>query len=153
MERYYDIYTLAYLGYKDTNTNFVEVKNSRYIIIKHSLLDKIKYLGFYSKYVNILPLDKKIIYQHNNRGEIIYTNKELVNQLLQNKISQDKILIEKFQRIIFSIRNNVTNKNRNPEKTDVTNEKKLVDEFSIRLQNLKILSDSFVLFLQNWKNV
>ena len=153
IERYYDIYTLSYLGYKDTNTNFVEVKNSRYLIIKHSLIDKIKYIGLYSKYVNILPLDKKIIYQHNNRGEIIYTNKELINQLLQNKISQDKILIEKFQRIIFSIRNNLSNKNRNPDKPDVTNEKKLIDEFSIRLQQLTILSDSFVLFLQNWKNV
>jgi len=153
VERYYDIYTLAYLGYKDTNTNFVEVKNSRYLIIKHSLLDKIKYIGLYNKYVNILPLDKKLLYESKNRGDIIYTNKELVNQLLQNKISQDKILIEKFQRIIFSIRNNVSNKNRNPEKTEVTKEKKLIDEFSIRLQNLKILNDDFVLFLQNWKNV
>ena len=153
VERYYNIYTLAYIGYKDVNTNFVEVRNSRYLIIKYSLLDKIKYIGLYNKYVNILPLDKKIIYQHNNRGEIIYTNKELVNQLLQTKISHDKILIEKFQRIIFSIRNNVSNKNKNPDKIDVTKEKKLIDEFSIRLQNLKILNDDFVLFLQNWKNV
>lgn len=153
LERYYDIYTLAYIGYKDVSTNFVEVKNSQYLIIKYSLLDKIKYLGLYSKYVNILPLDKKIIYQNNYRGDIIYSNKELVNQILQTKISHDKILIEKFQRIIFTIRNNITNKNKNQAKEEVNREQKLIDEFSLRLQGLTILSDNFVLFLQNWKNV
>jgi hypothetical protein len=153
VERYYDIYTLAYLGYKESSTNFVEVKNSQYLIIKHSLVDKIKYIGFYSKYVNILPMEKKIIYENNYRGENIYNNKELVNQLLQTKIMHDKILIEKFQKIIFTIRNNITNKNKNPIKENVTKEQKIIDEFSVRLQNLTILSENFVLFLQNWKNV
>jgi len=155
VERYYDIYTLAYLGYKEPSTNFVEIKNSQYLIIKYSLIDKIKYIGMYRKYINILPLDKKIIYENKFRGEILYTNQELCNQILQTKISHDKILIEKFQRIIFTIRNNNFNKNKsnNPIREDITKEQKLIDEFSLRLQNLTILNESFILFLQNWKNV
>jgi len=155
VERYYDIYNLAYLGYKEPSTNFVEIKNSQYLVIKYSLIDKIKYIGMYSKYVNILPLDKKIIYENNFRGDVLYTNQELCNQILQTKISHDKILIEKFQRIIFTIRNNNSNKNKsnNPVKEDITKEQKLIDEFSLRLQNLTILNESFILFLQNWKNV
>jgi hypothetical protein len=153
IERYYDIYTLAYLGYKETSTNFVEVKNSRYLIIKYSLIDKIKYIGLYRKYINILPLDKKIIYESKYRGETIYTDKELIAQILQTKISHDKSLIEKFQKIIFTIRNNITNKNKNPEKESIDKDQKIISEFSVRLQNLTILSENFVLFLQNWKNV
>jgi len=153
IERYYDIYTLAYLGYKEASVNFIEVKNSQYLIIKHSLVDKIKYIGLYSKYVNILPLDKKIIYEHKNRGEVIYTNQELINQIIQTKISQDKILIEKFQRIIYTIRNNNSNKSKTPIKEELTKEQKIINEFNVRLQNLTILNENFVLFLQNWKNV
>ena len=153
IERYYNIYTLAYIGYKEVTSTFVEVKNAQYLIIKHSLADKIKYIGLYSKYVNILPLDKKIIYEHNNRGEVIYTNQELINQVIQTKTSHDKMLIEKFQRIIYTIRNNNSNKNKSPIKEELTKEQKIINEFNVRLQNLTILNDEFVLFLQNWKNV
>jgi hypothetical protein len=159
-ERYYDIYTLAYLGYKEVGaTDFVEVKNNKFLIVKYSLIDKIKYLGLYKKYVNILPLDKQLTYENKFRGDILYNNEELVSQLIQNKISHDKILLEKFQRIIFSIRNKKQNKQESNLKEDIgnqlslTKEAKLINEFNLRLQNISILSDSFVLFLQNWKNV
>jgi hypothetical protein len=149
-ERYYDIYTLAYLGYKEIGaTEFVEVKNNKFLIINYSLVDKIKYMGLYKKYVNILPLDKQIVYETKYRGDILYTNDELITQIVQNKVSHDKILIEKFQRIIYTIRN----KKQNTEKLDLTKEEKLIKEFNLRLQNVTILSDNFVLFLQNWKNV
>jgi hypothetical protein len=152
-ERYYDIYTLAYIGYKEIgSTNFVEIKNSKFLIIKYSLVDKIKYLGLYKKYVNILPLDKQLTYENKFRGDILYTNDELINQTIQNKVSHDKILIEKFQRIIYTIRNNKNKKSESDAK-EVTKESKLIDEFRLRLQNITILSESFVLFLQNWKNV
>jgi hypothetical protein len=150
-ERYYDIYSLAYLGYKEVGaTNFVEIKNNKFIIIKYSLVDKIKYMGLYKKYINILPLDKQLIYENKFRGDILYTKDELISQNIQNKISHDKILIEKFQRIIYTIRNK---QNIPEDKDNVTKESKLINEFKLRLQNLNILSDSFVLFLQNWKNV
>ena len=152
-ERYYDVYTLAYLGYKTPTTEFIPVKNHQYIIIKHSLVDKIKYMGLYSKYINILPLDKKLVYTTNYRGDIIYNNTELVNQIVINKIQHDKILIEKFQRIIYSIRNKKIRLDKKDE-TDVSknNEKILINEFIPRLSNLKILNNDFELFLQNWKN-
>jgi hypothetical protein len=147
-ERYYNIYTLAYLGYKEIgSTNFVEIKNNRFLIIKYSLLDKIKYMGLYKKYVNIFPIDKQLNYENKFRGDILYTNDELIDTTIQNKVSHDKILIEKFQRIIYSIRN------KQEKKQDVTDESKLIDEFRLRLQNLTVLSENFVLFLQNWKNV
>jgi hypothetical protein len=112
-------------------------------------------MGLYKKYVNILPLDKQLVYETKFRGDILYTNEELISQLIQNKVSHDKILIEKFQRIIYSIRNK--KQQSEVKTTDVetvlTKETKLIKEFNLRLQNITILSDSFVLFLQNWKNV
>jgi len=161
-ERYYDIYSLSYLGYKTPSTDFIEVKNHQYLIIKHSLVDKIKYMGLYSKYINILPIDQKIKYQYHYRGDTIYNNTELVNQILINKINHDKLLIEKFQRIIYLIRNNkvkqqestnTTNQTNPANNINITNELKLINEFTPRLTNLKILNDEFLLFLQNWKSV
>jgi hypothetical protein len=149
-ERYYDIYNLAYLGYKEPAGNFIEIKNNKYLIIKHSLLDKIKYIGLYNKYINILPIEKQAIYKFKFRGDMIYDDMELVNNVIVNKINQDKILIEKFQRIIFSIRNK---KEIDPKKFGITKEEKLINEFLPRLTNLKVLNDEFLLFLQNWKNV
>lgn len=159
-ERYYDMYTLAYLGYKEVGaTDFVEVKNNKFLIISYSLTDKIKYMGLYKKYVNILPLDKQLTYENKFRGDILYSNQELITQIIQNKVSHDKILIEKFQRIIFTIRNKKQNKQESNQKEDIENqngltkEAKLINEFNLRLQNISILNDDFVLFLQNWKNV
>jgi hypothetical protein len=151
-ERYYDVYTLAYIGYKEIgSTNYVEIKNNKFLIIKYSLVDKIKYIGLYKKYVNIYPLDKQLAYENKFRGDVLYTNEELINQNIQNKIAHDKILIEKFQRIIYTIRNKKENKEQN--KDEITKETKLINEFKLRLQNLTILSENFILFLQNWKNV
>jgi hypothetical protein len=152
-ERYYDMYTLAYLGYKEIGaTDFVEIKNNKFLIIHYSLIDKIKYMGLYKKYVNILPMDKQLTYENKFRGDILYSNEELITQIIQNKISHDKILIEKFQRIIFTIRNKKQQKEEsNPN--ELTKEGKLIKEFNLRLQNITILSENFTLFLQNWKNV
>ena len=166
-ERYYDIYSLAYLGYKDNNTNFVKVKNHQYLVIKHSLLDKVKYIGLYNKYINILPLEQQATYKFKYRGNVIYDDIELVNKTIVNKTNQDKILIEKFQRIVFSIRNkkessvtnvtNVTNVTKvtkdKDEKVVLTKEQVLINEFLPRLQSLKVLGPDFTLFLQNWKKV
>lgn len=149
-ERYYNIYNLAYLGYKESSGNFIEIKNSKFLIIKHSLLDKIKYIGLYNKYVNILPIEKQVIYKFKFRGDMMYDDMELINNIIVNKINQDKILIEKFQRIIFSIRNK---KEIDPKKFGITKEELLINEFLPRLSNLKVLNNEFVLFLQNWKNV
>jgi hypothetical protein len=147
------MYTLAYLGYKEIGaTDFVEIKNNKFLIIHYSLIDKIKYMGLYKKYVNILPMDKQLTYENKFRGDILYSNEELITQIIQNKISHDKILIEKFQRIIFTIRNKKQQKEEtNPN--DLTKEGKLIKEFNLRLQNITILSENFTLFLQNWKNV
>jgi hypothetical protein len=154
-ERYYDIYSLAYLGYKDNNTNFVKVKNHQYLVIKHSLMDKVKYIGLYNKYINILPLEQQTIYKFKYRGNVLYDDNELVNRIIVNKTNQDKILIEKFQRIVFSIRNKkVTKENKDKdEKVILTKEQILINEFLPRLQSLKVLGPDFTLFLQNWKKV
>lgn len=150
-DRYYDIYTLGYLGYKTDKTDFILVNNHQFLEINYSLMDKIKYLGTYRKYVNIVPLDKQIHYQYKFRGNTLYDNTELTNQILKTKLAHDKILIEKFQRIIYTIKNQ---KNQKLEQlSDQKSEKKLINEFIPRLQNLKILDDEFLLFLQNWKNV
>jgi hypothetical protein len=106
-------------------------------------------------------MDKLLWYQYKYRGNIVYTDKELVQQIIKNKINHDKILIEKFQRIIYSIRNNNNNNNNNKSNSEISGnkelgenkEKKLIIEFKPRLSNIKILNDEFVLFLQNWKSV
>jgi len=152
-ERYYDIYTLSYLGYKTDKTEFVNVMNAQYLIIKYSLMDKIKYIGTYRKYKNILPLDRQMSYQSNFRGDIIYNDIELANQVIKNKINHDKILIEKFQRIIYTINNQKNQKLEENKDNVLSPEKKLIYEFIPRLKNLKILNNDFILFLQNWKNV
>jgi hypothetical protein len=155
-ERYYDIYTLSYLGYKTDKTEYVSVMNSQYLKIQYSLMDKIKYIGTYRKYINVLPLDKQIIHQSKFRGDIIYDNTELVNQVIKKKINHEKILLEKFQRILYTIKNQKNQREKNEEENkdmSVNQEKKLINEFIPRLKNLRILNDDFVLFLQNWKNV
>jgi hypothetical protein len=153
--RYYDIYTLSYLGYKTDKTDFNSVINSQYLIIHYSLMDKIKYLGTYRKYVNIVPLDKQIIYQSKFRGDILYDNTDLLNQVIKTKINHDKIVIEKFQRILYRIKNNkrVQQENKQDKPLEETKEKLLINEFIPRLTKLSIMNDEFILFLQNWKSV
>jgi len=151
-ERYYDIYTLAYLGYKTPTTDFVEIKNYQYLIIKYSLADKIKYMGLYNKYMNILPLEKQLLTENNYRGDILYNNLEKTNQIIVDKIQQDKILIEKFQRIIYSIRNKAIKQKEKESDVNKNKEYVLINEFIPRLINLKILNNDYELFLQNWKN-
>jgi len=120
-------------------------------------MDKIKYMGTYRKYINILPLDKQIIYQSKFRGDTLYNNTELTNQVIKTKINHDKILLEKFQRIIYTIKNQKNQKidpmSSEKKVENINTEKKLINEFIPRLKNLKILDDEFLLFLQNWKNV
>jgi len=152
-ERYYDIYSLAYLGYKDNNTDFVKVKNHQYLVIKHSLMDKIKYIGLYNRYINILPLEQQANYKFKYRGNVIYDDNELIHKIIVNKTNQDKILIEKFQRIIFSIRNKKEIKENKEEKIVLTKEQLIINEFLPRLQSLKVLSPDFTLFLQSWKKI
>jgi hypothetical protein len=111
-------------------------------------------MGLYKKYINIVPLDKQLLYENKFRGDVLYTNQELVDNVIKTKVSHDKILIEKFQRIIFNIRNikqNISKKQQ--DKEDITNEGKLIQEFTVRLQQVNILSEDFIVFLQNWKNV
>jgi hypothetical protein len=106
---FYDANTLILLGYKESNKDIVFMKNTnKRIKIIYSIANKLKYMGYESKFINInekIDELKKIYSDHAfiADDDII---KEAIKELIRIRISNFKKIIYEMQRFINRVTNN-----------------------------------------------
>lgn len=106
---FYDANTLILLGYKETGKDVVFIKNPDLKIkINYSIANKLKYMGYEAKFINInnkieiageLYSDKSVI----SKDDLV---KETIKELIRNRIHNLKKIIYEFQRFFNRIINN-----------------------------------------------
>jgi len=112
---YYDILSLMMLGYQEENKNFVineDIDNK--LVLIFSLYDKIKYLGYSSKYIQINDVGeiKNIIYNRiKNLRNFVYDIKYILGKIKYHfeisddmyELSNNDKLINNYRNILFDI--------------------------------------------------
>ena len=101
----YDIYYSAIennlLGYKEKGDKYIDVKGTgKFIKINYSIENKLRYLGFDNKYINISDYKTTDIFTREKK-----TNKEIINEIMRNRINALKKFMEYSQKIIYQIKN------------------------------------------------
>ncbi len=120
---YYDVVTLQYLGYSEDNKTIKKNKNNVSLIKEQSILDILLTLGLENEYSNINHYDLN--------PEL---NKELINNLVRNRIINIKQYINKCESIIYSVKNNTSTNSRIYNK----NEKEIINEFTKKLREFNL---------------
>jgi hypothetical protein len=124
---YYDQITLQYLGYSEDNKNIKTNKNNANIIVEYSIKDQIMLLGLENTYTNLYHLDSTLI---NNFKP---NNKNIMDNLVRNRINNLKQLSNRIKSIIYTIRNHGSNNSIYNQK-----EKTLINEFKYKLKDFNI---------------
>jgi hypothetical protein len=120
---YYDLVTLQYLGYSEDGKTIKKNKNNASILKELSILDILLTLGLENEYSNI------------NHYELSpELNKELINKILRNRIVNIKQFINKFESMIYSVKNNTPINSRFYNK----NEKEIIQEFTKKLREFNL---------------
>lgn len=103
IDTYYDAVTMQLLGYKEYGGEYKYSKiNNRYIQINKSIHNKLKHMGYPSKYVDI----KSIIVNHNivEPSETRPEPSFIVDTVSRDRIINLKKIISDIQRIIFKVK-------------------------------------------------
>jgi hypothetical protein len=101
LEIYYNSIENNLLGYKEKGENYIDVKGTgKFIKINYSIENKLKYMGFDNKYINTNDYQKDDIYTNEK-----LTKKEIVDEILINRINALKKFMETSQKIIYQIKN------------------------------------------------
>jgi len=101
IEIFYNVIENNLLGYKEKVKNYVEINGTgKFIKINYSIENKLKYLGFDSKYINIEDYQKHDYYTKEK-----LTHKEILDNIMRNRINALKKLMEFSQKIIYQIKN------------------------------------------------
>ena len=135
IEVYYDAISLLLLGYKELNREYEYSKiNNVYLKVNYSVYNKLKYMGYESKNINIEEKINELKIQLGNDEQTIV--KHIVSDISRNRIKKLKKFITDVQRILYRIKYNyddkIVEKNEKP-----TN---LVDKYSSKLNKI-ILRD------------
>jgi hypothetical protein len=98
---YYNVIENNLVGYKEKGKNYVEIKGTgKFVKINYSIENKLKYLGFDNKYINTNDYQKDDIFTNEK-----LTNKEIVDDIMRNRIICLKRFMEYAQKIIYQIKN------------------------------------------------
>lgn len=98
---FYDSTTLLLLGYKELNKEYQHAKvRIKHIKIKYSIMNKLKLLGYPSRYINISKRVKELNYLKDDQAII----KKIVSDLNRIRIHRLKQLIIDVQRHIYRIK-------------------------------------------------
>lgn len=128
---YYDAYTKNLLGYKETNKDYVDVSNTNnYIEIHLSFLNKLKYLGYNTKYINVQDdYDKMKTLDKTEK----YIKKHISSKLLRERINMLKKTILEIKTYLFQIKHK-----------HKSSENKIVNKYLNKFEH-------FVTYTKNWK--
>ena len=133
---FYDATTKILLGYKEESKNFVmDKKQDKKLIIKYSVLNKLKMMGHKSQFIDLDPYFNEIIL---GREHIESFDKEIMihtvfSNLIRERILNLKKVISEFQKIFFKIINN-SNQQQNDEH-NTNNNYYTYDNHSTRVNN------------------
>lgn len=132
---YYDSITMQYLGYSEDNKNIKKSRNNSSLKVELSIKDCIMYMGYENQYYNIFHIDKE--YQKNLPTELGDTSKEIILNIIRNRMNNLKQIILRAQSIIHNIRNS-------GQITSIYNndEKEIVNEFTKKLKKFNIKDES-----------
>lgn len=111
VEVYYDNITYLLLGFKEKNKDYDEPKQKgAYIKVNYSVLNKLKYLGYDSKYISIEDLKNKFntefmyVKNKDERDKKVVDN--IVKMISKNRITNLKKTITDVQKFIYRIKYN-----------------------------------------------
>jgi hypothetical protein len=132
---YYDSITMQYLGYSEDNKNIKKSRNNSSLKIELSIKDSIMYMGYENQYFNIYHIDKD--YQKNLPTELGDNSKNIILNIIRNRMNNLKQIILRTQSIIHNIRNSgqITSNYNNDEK-------EIVNEFTKKLKKFNIKDES-----------
>jgi len=132
---YYDSITLQYLGYSEDNKNIKKNRNNSSLKIELSIRDCIIYMGFENQYYNIYHVNKD--YQKNLPKELGNESKDVLLNIIRNRINNLKQIILRSQSIIHNIRNS-------GQITSIYNndEKEIINEFTKKLKKFNLKDES-----------
>jgi hypothetical protein len=128
---YYNSITLQYLGYSEDNKTLKKTKNNASLKIEHSLIHSIMYLGYENQYFNLYHANK--MYIRDLTVDLGSNEKDVVENILRNRLSNLKQIIER----VVSIITNIKNGGKVTSKYNVE-EKEIVTEFTKKLKNFNM---------------
>jgi hypothetical protein len=98
---YYDAINKNLIGYKEQNKEIVKLNNTnKFIKVNLSIMNKLKILGFSSKYINV---DNYYDLYSNMYNDDIDIYKSIINNVIRDRINELKNIIYRIQRIISQI--------------------------------------------------
>lgn len=98
---FYNHATLLYIGYKDKNMSHICIKSTKYLFIEYSIQNKLLYMGYPTKYINIIDDKMKLGQIYNNNDLIIH---KIVNTISQNRLSNLKTILNNINKIIYQLK-------------------------------------------------
>ena len=98
---FYNVIESNLLGYREKGKNYIDVRGTgKFVKINYSIENKLKYIGFDNKYINIQEYQKDDVFSKEK-----LTNKEIIDNIMRNRINGLKKLMEFSQKIIYQIKN------------------------------------------------
>lgn len=145
LEVFYDAITHILLGYKENSKDYVlSKKTDKKIKLNYSIANKLKLLGYQSQFINISEQYENIeryindMIGHDATPDKEEIFREILSNIIRKRVSNLKIVINKFQRLIWKMKNNTSINVKlerldppRPEQTIQTNEE--FDAFTILL--------------------
>lgn len=140
MNVYYDAVTGLLLGYKEPNKEYSYSKvKGVYIKINYSVLNKLKFIGYPKKYMNIEQSKQKYFYK--NKNNII---KKIVSDINRERILNLKKILVDVQRYIYKIKNTLK----------IETEDIIIKKYADKLSNIVTTNkDNEYSFLKDWEEV
>ncbi len=101
---FYDSTTLLLLGYQERNHEPVHAKQkNRHLHINYSILNKLRMMGYNSKWINIRSRVKELKKYHNKDDQELIINR-VVSDIARDRIKNLKKAITDIQRILYRIK-------------------------------------------------
>ena len=157
---FYDATSKILLGYKEESKNFIlNNKHDKRLIVNYSVLNKLKILGYVSKFVYVAADYKKEFLGRENIDNVDKNiiAKSIVMNIIRDRIGNLKKIIYEFQRILYRIINNFTSEPITQENELEYFSNKLnifIEKYKKKLMNINITNDKgdHVIF-KHWKGV
>jgi len=132
---YYDPITYQYLGYSEDNKNIKKIRNNVSLKIELSIKDNIMYLGYENKYYNIYHINKE--YQTNLPKKLGTDSKDVILNILRDRINNLKQIIFISQSMIYNVKNN----NQIISEYNIE-EKNIISEFTKKITKFETSNES-----------
>ena len=138
---FYNAITLLLLGYKEFNKKiqYSKIKN-KHIKINYSIANKIKMLGYISKYINIFDRVNELKINTKDKQHIIKT---VVTEINRNRIANLKKTVTEIQKYIYRI---IYNYELPQDDAKFDMDSDIIDKYKNKLTKMKISDGKYTVF-------